>query len=133
MRIALPTFQERISPRFDCANTLLVVEIADGAEVSRQEQMLGNMPSGHRVMHLRRLGVNVLLCGGLHRRLAHELAAAGIEVIGGLWGEAEAIIQAYLRGELTPISRPAGPFGRGRGRGRMGHHRPRFGRWRHGR
>ena len=134
MRVAIPTFRSQISPRFDCASELLVVEVQDGEIARREERSLQNVPPFARANYLRAQGVQVVLCGGLRRRDFHELAASGIEVIAGLFGEVEPILEAYLQGQLTATT----PWpGGGPRAGRHGHGRhrrggPGFGRWRRG-
>ena len=141
MRIALPIHEGQISPVFDWARRLLVV-IADGAGApgSRHgeytkgqgevEFELGDLPPALRARRLAELGVDTLLCGGISAPLAALVEAQGVEVIAGLVGEADAVLDAFLAGELTaprfamPGWRRPGQrtrarrlCGRGRGRG----------------
>ncbi len=46
-------------------------------------------------------GVNVLICGGLGEGAKLALEGAGIEVVSGASGNADAAVEAYLKGELV--------------------------------
>lgn len=131
MRVAIATFRQQVSPRFDCANAALLVDLEEGRETERRTLPLNAVPPYARAGFLREQSVQVLLCGGLRRRDYHELAASGIEVIAGLFGEVEEILAAYREGRLQPqaLGNFTPPFGRGwqhrngpGGQGRHGFH-----------
>ena len=42
MKIAIPTFATRVSPRFDCAESVLVVTIDNGQALDRRELAAGD-------------------------------------------------------------------------------------------
>jgi len=125
MRIGIPVHQGRISPLFDTARTLLVVDLQEGREVSRKEHELGESGPAERVARLTQYGVQVLLCGALSRPLWFMVSAAGVKVLPFLTGEVDSVLEAYLRGNLE---QPAfflpgccpGRWGRGRRRRRRG-------------
>jgi hypothetical protein len=46
MRIAIPQWQGRVSPVFDVAGILLLIDIEDGREIGREERLsIGKNPS----------------------------------------------------------------------------------------
>ncbi|HPM77891.1 MAG TPA: NifB/NifX family molybdenum-iron cluster-binding protein [bacterium] len=102
MRIAIATFQTRISPRFDCANIVWLVDLEGENEVARTELSLAQTPPPARAALLRSHDVAVLLCGGLRRCDYFDLIDQGIEVIAGLMGEAQEMLTAYRQGRLDP-------------------------------
>ncbi|MBN1917691.1 MAG: NifB/NifX family molybdenum-iron cluster-binding protein [Verrucomicrobia bacterium] len=129
MRIAVPTWQGRVSPVFDTAQRLLVVKTQNGSETERTEEDLGSLPLPRRASRLRELGVDVLICGAISRPLAGLIAASGTTLIPFVSGECEEVLSAYLGGRLPsphflmPGCCGRGPgwrggFGRGRGRRR---------------
>jgi len=126
MRIAVATFDERVSPRFDCAAHFLLVE-SDGQRTTRREQF-ALPPAWDAKGILQRLdwladqGVTDLICGGIDGCTAGELRARGIRLFDWVSGEVDDALAAWLRGELEPRMM----MGRG-GRCR-GHWRPRGGR-----
>lgn len=110
MRVAVPVFGEDVAPRFCFAREMLVVDLEEGRETGRRFVMFGNGRWAQRIRLLEDLGVDVLLCGGFNRRLQPAAEQAGIRVLWGQRGEAEAILEAYRAGTLDP---PA-PCRRGR-------------------
>ncbi len=145
MKIAIPTFSTRVSPRFDCAQSVLVVTIDEGETPGRQELTVGHWAPHERVNRLLELGVDTIVCGGIDRWSAASLQSAGVTIYGWVTGEAEDALSALLRGDLDtedagggrgrcacrrfpgdeePAAGPRGPGqglgGRGAGRRRRG-------------
>ena len=123
MRIAIATYGEMISPRFDCASTLRILEWTGGDPSERRETRL-QLAEGcvHSEMLLRE-NVSALLCGGIRRCDYHRLADAGVMVIAGLNGSFPDVFREFLAGRLKsqpPWERPQGCGPRGHGRGQGG-------------
>jgi predicted Fe-Mo cluster-binding NifX family protein len=90
--VAFPIHRGRISPLFDTARRMLVVEIADGAERSRQEI---NLPGGgdrSRLSALRTLGVEALVCGAISNRSLNEALHIGLRVWAAAAGGVDEVI-----------------------------------------
>ena len=104
MRLALPMFGEKISPRFDCAARLLIVEVQGGAIRGRREESIEQIHRQSRIGFLLERKVNVLLCGGIRRRDYFSFVNAGIDVYAGLTGEAEDVLEAFLNGRIPRIN-----------------------------
>jgi predicted Fe-Mo cluster-binding NifX family protein len=98
MRVAIPVWQERISPVFDVARRLLVVDIEDGSLVRREERELGG---ADRAEAVRAMGVEVLICGAVSRLLEAQLRASGVELISETCGPVEQLLDAFLSGTIT--------------------------------
>lgn len=122
MRVAIPVWNDRVTPVFDAAGRLLLVDIEDGAERIRHEEVLHESFLGQRARRLRELGVNVLICGAISRPLAALLEASGISVLPCTAGPVNDVLQAYLAGGLASARwRMPGSGGRWqRNRGRRG-------------
>jgi len=124
MTIAVPTWNGRVSPVFDAAQHLLVVEGNGAKEQSRREVLLVGAAWPQRVAEVSAQGVNVLICGAISQVLASMLADAGIRVVPFVSGEVEQVLTAYRSGRLAEPRfimpgcrrRHRGPRGRGRGR-----------------
>ncbi|MBQ8603266.1 MAG: DUF134 domain-containing protein [Oscillospiraceae bacterium] len=58
--------------------------------------------TGHGALagFLKEMGVNVLICGGMGMGARNALAAAGIEICGGVTGDADMAVVQYLQGTL---------------------------------
>jgi len=101
MRIAVPEWKGRVSPVFDVARELLVVDFEDRRELRRSLESLAQTLPPLRADGLAQRGVNVLLCGGISAPLLRMLEARGIDVIPGISGDVSQVLQGYLAGELT--------------------------------
>jgi predicted Fe-Mo cluster-binding NifX family protein len=112
MKVAIAHWQGRISPVFDVADRLFLLDVEDGREVRRESLRLASHNPFIRAKELSELGVNVLLCGAVSLTLEEALIGSGIRVIGFLGGELENIIGVFLHGELDD--------GRVRNAGRIG-------------
>ena len=101
MRAAIPIWQGRVSPVFDVASRLLLVDISDGQEVGRR--LVGLRPSHahRRARDVADLGTEVLICGAVSRPLEMSLAALGVDVISQTCGDVEQVLRAYMDGRLS--------------------------------
>jgi len=100
MRIAISIWEDKISPVFDTASKLMVIENDDQREVTRFEVYLLEQSISQRCSFIRGLDLDVLICGAVSRQLAERLKASGIEIISGISGPSEEILEAYLQGTL---------------------------------
>jgi len=131
MRVALATWNGRISPVFDVARQVLVVDVEGGREVSRREEVLPGTDPQAQAAKLTALGAEVLICGAISRPMASVLSAAGVRVLPFVAGPVEEVLAAWLSGGLpAPAWSMPGCCGRmrrcrggrsgGRGRGGWG-------------
>ena len=119
MKVAIPYWQGRVSPVFDVAGHLLVIEIVEGEELNRH-QVNGSVGSPHmRAAQLSGLDVDVLICGAISWSMEAMVAQAGIEVISQICGEVECILGAFITGQLEQDTFRM-PGCRGGGRRRQG-------------
>jgi predicted Fe-Mo cluster-binding NifX family protein len=104
MRLAIPVRHDRVSPVFDTASRLLLVDLADGIEQARQlvEVAQATFPT-ERAKRLAELGVNVLVCGAISRPLAGCVSAARIALVPWVAGPVEEVLRAYLVGKLVGL------------------------------
>jgi len=101
MRIGVPTWAGAVSPVFDVARRLFVVDVEAAGEVRRFEEVLGETDVIGRATHVARLGVKVLICGAISWPLEQALASSGIEVIAHICGGVEDVLSAYFSGRLA--------------------------------
>jgi predicted Fe-Mo cluster-binding NifX family protein len=101
MKIAIPTWDGNISPVFDVARHLLVVNIKGGFEISRQNEAIPEMEVAHRARHIAGLGVDVLICGAISWPLERMLVSEGMRLIPQTCGSVEDVLRAFLSGQLT--------------------------------
>ena len=100
MRLAISVWNDRISPVFDTASQLLVVDYAGGSETARRWIALQNTLPHLRARQLAELGIEVLICGSMSRTLQMILAGSGVKVASWKSGPAEEALVAYFSGEL---------------------------------
>ncbi len=99
-RVAMAVCDGRVAPVFDVSRRLLVVDVENGKELLRAEHAIEETIESRRVSHLRDLGVDVLICGAITRRLAEAIERTGIRVIPWVGGFIEEVFSAYLAGQL---------------------------------
>lgn len=118
MRVAIPTWENRISPVFDTAKQLLVVDIENHRETARQIHPLASGSLMRRIETLSQLGIDLLICGAITRPLLGGLTRTGIQIIPYVCGNVESILKSVIAGEgiETRFAMP----GRGRRRHRHG-------------
>jgi predicted Fe-Mo cluster-binding NifX family protein len=100
MKIAIPTWRDRVSPVFDVAQQLLLVELIDVAEVSRQQVSLLETDPVRRARRVQDLQVQTLICCAVSEPLREALVGCGVEVIDHICGDVEEIVAAYQNGTL---------------------------------
>ena len=102
MKVAIPVFGPRVSPRFDFAPGILVFTLEDGKVLEREEISLRPWNPWQRVEKLKELQVQTLICGGIDGISERILLQHRIQVIPWIAGEAEAALEAFLEGKLEP-------------------------------
>ena len=101
-RIAVPTFATRVSPRFDCAHSILVLSVDEGKPSARQEITVPNWTPHVRINKLLDLGVDTVVCGSIDCWSVARLQSAGVTVYGWVTGEVEDALTALFQGDLIP-------------------------------
>lgn len=129
MNVAIPTLDDRVSPVFDVARAVVLVELDGDQELRRQTVPLHSQDVARRGAELSQHGVHVLICGAISRPLEATLGAAGIRVIPQTCGPVEEVLRAFVTGQLNDQAfLMPGCCGRrrhrgGRGCGRVRHSR----------
>lgn len=100
MKIAIPVWDKRLSPVFDTASRLLVVEIEDQKEASRFEIILEEQDLPRRCLRIHNLGIDILICGAISRSYSRMLTASGVDIIPEISGHTDEVLEAYLQGTL---------------------------------
>ncbi|MFH1139129.1 MAG: NifB/NifX family molybdenum-iron cluster-binding protein [Pseudomonadota bacterium] len=100
MRVALPYWHGRVSPVFDVAQDLLVVDIEKSVESQRESRALIYADPWRRAGELAGLGTDVLICGAISRVLEAALTRSGVKVIGFVCGNIEEVVSAFMDGDI---------------------------------
>ena len=96
MRVALTSWQNRISPVLDTAQSFLLVDI-DNAEIVASSSI--NLGSGSLLMkldHLKKAGCSFLLCGAVSEFCRRQVVASGITLIPWLRGDVNTVLEAFV-------------------------------------
>lgn len=101
MKVAIPISRERVSPVFDTAETLVVVDFDGKREDSRYRVEMQSRSLPDRAKRLTGNGIEVLLCGAISRHLFDMLDAAGIKVMPFLSGNAETLLNAFIEDRIS--------------------------------
>lgn len=128
MKIALPIWNNRISPLFDTACRVLIWSIEVGGSGEWEEHDLRGLIPPMKVRRIKELGADTLICGAISNPVAYLVESAEIKIFPWVSGPVEEVIEAFRTGQIESprffmpgCGRMRGRRGRpgtGRGRGR---------------
>jgi predicted Fe-Mo cluster-binding NifX family protein len=121
MKIAVATFGNRISPRFDCAGAFYIVNLEDGRTLAEAEFKTSGFTTPDRIRLLVDQEVEALICGAIDEATAQQLGQCRMLLYSWISGTVEDSLRSLQRGELEP-GMMMGAGGRCRGRWRMRRH-----------
>ena len=100
MRIAVTYENGQIFQHFGHTQQFKVYDVQDGKIVAAQ--VVDTNGSGHGALAgvLNALNADVLICGGIGGGAQMALAAAGIQLFGGVSGDADSAVEALIAGNL---------------------------------
>ncbi|MDQ1333461.1 MAG: hypothetical protein QG552_411 [Thermodesulfobacteriota bacterium] len=101
MKIAVSVWEGRVSPVFDTASRLLILDVEETGEASRFEVFLDEQTCSRKCSRIQVLGVEVLICGAISRHFQGVLTATGIHVIPWVCGPVSEVMSAYMEGTLS--------------------------------
>ena len=97
MKIAIPIWEDKVSPVLDTASRLLIVEIGDQQETSRFEAILDEQDLSRRSLRIQRLDIDILICGAVSRPFLRILGGR-VNIVSGISGHPEDVLEAHLHG-----------------------------------
>ena len=95
MKVAIPTWNAWVSPVFDVARQVVLVDLEGGKEVTRRDVAITETGPIDRARRVKELGVTVLICGAISRPLEAMIVSEGVHVIAQTCGPTEEVLQAY--------------------------------------
>ena len=100
MRVAVTYENGQIFQHFGHTEQFKVYEIADGKIIA--SEVVDTNGSGHGALSglLHGLGADALICGGIGMGARIALAEAGVQLFGGVAGDADAAVEALVSGNL---------------------------------
>jgi len=101
MKIAVTYENGLIFQHFGHTEQFKVYEIENKEIIS--SEVINTSGSGHGALadFLLSNGIDVLICGGIGGGAKMALAQAGIQLMGGVSGNADAAVEAYIKGKLV--------------------------------
>ncbi|MBI9084641.1 MAG: NifB/NifX family molybdenum-iron cluster-binding protein [Desulfobacterales bacterium] len=100
MKVAFATWSHRISPVFDVARQVHIVEVDAGGIVGESMASLDSDISLQKALRLAELGVSVLVCGAISRPVRRAIEGYGIDVMSFVVGDLQEVISAWQAGTL---------------------------------
>ncbi len=122
MKIAVTYDNGQIFQHFGRTEQFKVYTVEDGKVVS--SEVIGSNGIGHGALAglLAEQDIQVLICGGLGGGALNALTNAGIDVLAGAEGDADAAVEAYLSGHLESTGANCDHHGEGHHCGHHDHH-----------
>jgi predicted Fe-Mo cluster-binding NifX family protein len=100
MKLALTVWENRISPVFDCAQRLLVVDVHGEMATGKHLEPFRYESPFSRATKLSDLGIKVLICGAVSESFANVIETYGIRIIPFVAGAVEEVLDAFLTGQI---------------------------------
>ena len=101
MKLAIPVWENKVSPVLDTASRLLVVEPNEDGGMSRFEIFLDERDLSRRCLRIQGLGIDTLICGAVTRHFSEMLKASGVDIIPGISGQPDDVLDACFEGRLA--------------------------------
>ncbi len=103
MKIAIPLFGTRISPRLDCAKKVLLVSVEEKERkvLSSEEKIFETAVAGENTDFFVSNNIDAVVCGGISIEMQDLLIKHKIEVFSWVTGEADKALELFLEGKLV--------------------------------
>jgi predicted Fe-Mo cluster-binding NifX family protein len=115
--VGIVRMENRVAYRLDRADTIVVARKDRKGNVQLEEAALSERDPIRRVQQIADLGIETLICGAVSGFVFRMFQHHGIQVIGGVIGDAQDVLHHYVNGNLragailhTPALRGSGAF-----------------------
>jgi predicted Fe-Mo cluster-binding NifX family protein len=102
VRLGIPVWRDEVSPVFDVAARLLVIDVEEGREIARRVIPLGRPNRAARADRVAGLDIDVLVCGTITRSLEQMLTATGVRVMPLVCGPVDRVARLIMTGARLP-------------------------------
>ncbi|MBU8849687.1 MAG: dinitrogenase iron-molybdenum cofactor biosynthesis domain-containing protein [Desulfobacterales bacterium] len=103
MKVAVTVWDERISPVFDSARTLLIVDIKNDKMKNISYKSFNPELEASLAEELSLLGIKVLICGAISQAYSTLIEAGTIQLIPFISGNVNEVLESYIKGNpLVP-------------------------------
>lgn len=100
-RTAIPVFMGRVSPVLDTCTQLGLLEPGRKRKITCQTIPVKGKSIFERADEIKKLGVLVVICGAVSDALYNLLKESNIDLVCGITGDIEEVIDAYRNRTLT--------------------------------
>lgn len=97
MRVAVPSWNGRVSPLLDTARLVHVLDVEGRVVYKRSDHEVG---SANLLAFFWQLGVDVVICSAVSRELKADLWQVGVDVVSEIRGRVEEVVDAFLQDKL---------------------------------
>lgn len=101
--VAIPVFEERISPLLDVAERFVLFEVNNGSVTQKVVITISAETERLRIQKLKELGVAVVICGAVSRHLSFIINETGIKNISWINGPVDDAIKSFLNNTLEAV------------------------------
>lgn len=109
--VAMPVYEERISPLLDVSERFVIFEVKGEAVTQKIEISIDAENERFRIRKLKELGVSVIISGAVSRYLSHIITGTGLKLIPWISGPADDVIKSFLDNTLISVLPEKGSCG----------------------
>ena len=102
MRVAIPLYGTRVSPRFGFSQRTLVADIRDGKVVRQETIESDRLVDEQRLEQLATLGIDLFVCGAADPAFLAEAGSLDIRIVPDVAGEQDEVLALLAQGRLRP-------------------------------
>jgi predicted Fe-Mo cluster-binding NifX family protein len=99
-RTAIPVFMGRVSPVLDTCTQFGLLESGRNQEIVLRTVPVTGNSIYERAGEIKKLGVGVIICGAVSDAFFNLLKEMDIDLVCGITGNVEEVIEAYSKGAL---------------------------------
>ena len=103
MKIAIPIFGNRISPRLDCAKKVLLVKVDEKERkvLCSEEKVFQVASVNESTNFFASNKIDTVICGGISIEVQDSLMKNDIRIISWVTGEAQKALDLFIEGKLV--------------------------------
>jgi predicted Fe-Mo cluster-binding NifX family protein len=102
MKIAIPVFHTKISPRFDQTQGFVLLETDNTSVVARENLITKGWSVIAKMKQLLELEVDTLICGGIDRASLQYLSFNGVKIYSWVTGEINDAVTCFIDNRMKP-------------------------------
>ncbi len=101
MKIAIPVFHTKVSPRFDETQGFVLLETEKAHVIAKEKLVTKGWSAIAKMKQLVDVGIDTLICGAIDRASLQFLSANGISIYSWVTGEVDDAVVCFLEKRMT--------------------------------